>query len=504
MIFFLCPQCGVNLKVKESRAGRECPCPKCNAQIRVPVGNAVAEAVARKPGSHPGTQPATKSEKPARPSSIRLRPGTASPTAETATPRAAETNATETYPFLAPAQGPDELGRLGPYVVRKVLGIGAMGVVFQAEDSRLKRQVALKVMRPSLASIDEYHRRFTREARLAAAIEHDNLVPIYEVGTDGAVPYLAMKLLLGETLEDRLNRIRTGMSPTESLRVAREIAEGLAVAHERSLIHRDIKPANIWLEAGRDRVKILDFGLARGTGEDGQFTRAGAVIGTPAYMSPEQAKAEDVDARCDLFSLGAVLYRTATGEQPFAGKDTLTMLAAVTGKTPIAPHKVNPALPQAFSELIMRLLAKDRNKRPQTAREIVTVIEDIERTRSAVPIPTPVDSTPADRGPAVAAVPPAAAAPTVPSAPVQAVPAAVPAEGDADLKQLRKRLLWFQTLAVSGVAVAILTIGLVFGLNRSDTAAAPPARQQKVEDELPTVLRDPGAGGRVSRDSRNR
>jgi serine/threonine protein kinase len=467
----------------------------------------VAEAVARKPGSDPGIQAVTRSEKPARPSSVRAKPGV-SPTAETATPRAAETNATETYPFLAPAQGPDELGRLGPYVVRKVLGIGAMGVVFQAEDSRLKRHVALKVMRPSLASIEEYHRRFTREARLAAAIEHDNLVPIYEVGTDGAVPYLAMKLLLGETLEDRLNKTRTGLSPTESLRVAREIADGLAVAHERSLIHRDIKPANIWLEAGRDRVKILDFGLARGTGEDGQFTRAGAVIGTPAYMSPEQAKAEDVVARCDLFSLGAVIYRTATGEQPFAGKDTLTMLAAVTGKTPTAPHKVNPALPQAFSELIMRLLAKDRNKRPQTAREVVTAIEDIERTRSAVPIPTPVDSTPVDRGPAVeaaaaaAAVPPATAAPTVPSVPVPAVAAAAPAE--ADLTQLRKRLLWFQTLAVSGVAVAVITIALVFGLNRSDTAAAPPPRQQKVEDELPTVLRDPGAGGGVSRTVRNR
>ena len=468
------------------------------------AGAVEARAVARKPGSYPGAG----SERPPQPPPARPGPGAASPTAATATPHAAETNTTETYPFLAPAQGPDELGRLGPYVVRKVLGIGAMGVVFQAEDSRLKRPVALKVMRPSLATIDEYHRRFTREARLAAALEHDHLVPIYEVGTDCGIPYLAMKLLQGETLEDRLNRVRGGLSPAESLRVAREIAEGLHVAHERGLIHRDIKPANIWLEAGRDRVKILDFGLARGTGEDGQFTRAGAVIGTPAYMSPEQAKADDVDARCDLFSLGAVLYRTATGDMPFAGKDTLTMLAAVTSRTPPAPHKVNPALPPAFSELIMRLLAKDPARRTQTAREVVTTIEDIERAAAAPP--AAVETAAADTRPTVVADPSVADAVTSTAGPARAVrDGAGAAEADLDVKKLRTRLLWFQGLAASAVALAILMIGLVLGLGRSDTSATPPAGRPGITDELPadelpTVLRDPGGTRGVSRGSKNR
>src|SRR5206468_5716282 len=129
--------------------------------------------------------------------------------------------------------------------------------------------------------------------------------------------------LLGETLEDRLKRTGGKLVLPEVLRMGREIAEGLDAAHTRGLIHRDIKPANVWLETGRDRVKIVDFGLARGTGEDAHFTQAGAVIGTPAYMAPEQANGEEVDGRCDLFSLGAVLYRTGTSTLPFGGKDTL-------------------------------------------------------------------------------------------------------------------------------------------------------------------------------------
>jgi hypothetical protein len=254
-----------------------------------------------------------------------------------------------------------------------------MGVVFEAEDPYLKRPVALKVMKPSLAAFAEYHKRFIREAQLAAAIDHDHIVTIYQVADDGGVPYLAMKLLQGETLEDRLGRVPGGLEPPEVMRMGREVAEGLDAAHGRGLVHRDIKPANIWLEAGRDRVKILDFGLACGTGDDGRFTQAGAVIGTPAYMSPEQANAADIDARCDLFSLGAVLYRASTGEMPFGGKDTLSVLSALASKTPPAPHTIVSQLPREFSDLVMRLLAKDRNKRPQTAREVVTAIEVIER-----------------------------------------------------------------------------------------------------------------------------
>jgi serine/threonine protein kinase len=287
------------------------------------------------------------------------------------------------YPFLAPPQDLDELGRLGPYRVLKVLGAGAMGVVFQAEDPHLRRLVALKVMRPSLAASAEFHQRFLREARLAAAIEHEHIVTVYQVGEDRGVPFLAMQLLHGMTLEDRLARAGGRLPLPEVMRVGREIAEGLAAAHAGGLVHRDIKPANVWLEEGRGRVRIVDFGLARGTEPDAQFSQAGTVIGTPAYMAPEQATAAAVDARCDLFSLGAVLYRAATGKSPFGDGDTLSILSALATRTPAPPHKIVSSLPRMFSGLVMRLLAKDPADRPQSAREVVEAIEALERGEAA-------------------------------------------------------------------------------------------------------------------------
>jgi serine/threonine protein kinase len=279
-----------------------------------------------------------------------------------------------------------------------------MGVVFRAEDPQLKRPVALKVMKPSLAAFPDFHRRFLREAQLAAALDHEHVVTVYQVGEDGGVPYLTMKLLEGETLEDRLNRSGGRLPLPEVLRVGREVAEGLDAAHARGLVHRDVKPANVWLEAGRDRVKILDFGLARGTGEDAQFTQMGAVIGTPAYMAPEQANGEEVDGRCDLFGLGAVLYRACTGELPFGGKDTLSVLRALATTTPPPPHQLNPSLPWAFSDLVMRLLAKDRADRPQSAREVVEALAAIERGDVAEPPPDVLEELPPDPAPEAAKV----------------------------------------------------------------------------------------------------
>ena len=355
MIAFGCPHCGAQLQVKESLAGKTGPCPSCSRSVQAPAPGRKSDA---RTSSQP-TVPVSAAQETATSSAPRNPPGE--------------------YSFLAPPQGPDELGRLGNYLVCKVLGVGAMGVVFEAQDAQLKRLVALKVMKPSLAAMADFHRRFLREAQLAAAIEHDHIVTIYQVGEDRGIPFIAMRLLQGETLEERLNKSGHRLPMPEVLRIGREIAEGLEAAHVRGLVHRDIKPANIWLEKGRDKVKIVDFGLACGTREDGRLTTAGAVIGTPAYMAPEQANAEEVDGRCDLFSLGSVLYRACTGELPFGGKDTLSILAALATKTPPQPHKLVPAVPPAFSNLVMRLLAKDRDERPQTAREVVEAIEAIER-----------------------------------------------------------------------------------------------------------------------------
>src|SRR5262249_27717391 len=155
--------------------------------------------------------------------------------------------------------------------------------------------------------------RFLREARAVAALKHHHIVTIYQVGEDRGVPFLAMEFLEGEPLDARLQR-ETRLAVPEVLRIGREIAEGLAAAHERGLIHRGIKPANVWLEGEKGVAKLLDFGLARSAGDGTQLTTAGAIVGTPAYMAPEQATGGGVDARCDLFSLGCVLYRLCTGE----------------------------------------------------------------------------------------------------------------------------------------------------------------------------------------------
>jgi serine/threonine protein kinase len=509
MIAFSCPHCGVQLQVKENLAGIARPCPNCSRVVRAPGGTA---------SSRPGLQTNQRvvRENTGR-SSGHPTLGTSSATEDTAPP-VVERSDTRPYPFLAPPQGVDELGRLGTYVVRKVLGVGAMGVVFQAEDPQLKRPVALKVMKPSLAAFAEYHRRFLREAQLAAAIEHDHIVTIYQVGEDGGVPYLAMKLLQGETLEDRLSQIPGGLALSEVLRIGREVAEGLEAAHERSLVHRDIKPANIWLEAGRDRVKIVDFGLACGTGEDGRFTQAGAVIGTPAYMSPEQANAEDVDARCDLFSLGAVLYRACTGEMPFGGKDTLSVLSALASRMPPAPHTIIPSLPRAFSDLVMRLLQKDRTKRPQAAREVVKAIDDIERNlakAAAAPPPRPKEDIPvakvlpsAPQAPRTAVVQDVPVARVLEREAVTTAPAAsangVRQKGsDSDVQRKganrnrssnRKkkasksepdlaRIVLFTSLALLGVALMVLVLGILTRTNVASPAPVAPGN-------APTQLND--------------
>jgi len=286
----------------------------------------------------------------------------------------------ESYDFLSPPQSPGELGRLEHYRVLKLLGKGGMGMVFMAEDTLLHRTVALKVMLPSMAKKAIAKDRFIREARATAKIEHDHIVTIYQVSReDSAVPYLAMQFLRGMTLEDWLKAGKTFNIP-QIMRIGKEIAKGLAAAHAQHLIHRDIKPSNVWLDAAnKGRVKILDFGLARPIHEETHLTQEGMILGSPAYMSPEQARGQDVDERCDLFSLGCVMYRLCAGKLPFAGKDAMSMLLAITSEEPAALTKLNSELQKALAELIHKLLAKDPKDRPASAKEVVQTIQGIER-----------------------------------------------------------------------------------------------------------------------------
>jgi WD40 repeat protein/serine/threonine protein kinase len=319
-------------------------------------------------------------------------PPPASPGATTSGPAAPPVDAVqEVYDFLSPPQGAGEIGRLSHYRILKVLGVGGMGMVFLAEDLLLKRLVALKAMKPAVAGRASYRQRFLREAQLAAAFTHDYIVTIHQVGEDNGVPFLVMPFLQGETLEQRQQREHL-LSPAEVLRIAREIAQGLAAAHEHGLMHRDIKPGNIWLEGDRGRVKILDFGLAREVEANVQFTHAGTIVGTPAYMAPEQARGEALDVRADLFSLGAVLYGLCTGDRPFKGLTAAATLLAVQQDSPLPPRQLNAKVPSALSDLVMHLLAKERTQRPPSAQAVVEALKQIERGVSSGPalLPPPV------------------------------------------------------------------------------------------------------------------
>ncbi len=289
--------------------------------------------------------------------------------------------------FLAPAQQADELGRLGAYRILRKLGAGGMGLVFLAEDTLLRRRVALKTMLPQVAASPEARERFLREARAAASIEHEHIVAIHHVGEDNHVAYLAMPLLRGESLESRLGR--AGRLPVaEALRIAAEMAEGLAAAHAGGMIHRDIKPGNVWLEGEQSKVKLLDFGLVRSQADPSRLTQEGGLVGTPAYMAPEQAQGAAVDGRADLFSLGCVLYQMLTGRRPFQGKDPVTVLWSLAMDRPPAPQALNPEVPGAVSELTLRLLSKDPAGRPASARDVVEQIAALQR-QLASPKPPP-------------------------------------------------------------------------------------------------------------------
>jgi Tol biopolymer transport system component len=279
--------------------------------------------------------------------------------------------------FLAPPNAPGELGWLAHYRVLKQLGRGGMGLVFLAEDTLLGRKVALKVMQPALAADPANRDRFLREARAAAALTHDHVVTLYQVGEERGAPFLSMQLLQGESLSDYMKSGKR-LTFAHICRIGREAAAGLGAAHARGLVHRDIKPANLWLETPKGRVKILDFGLARQS-SDAHLTTSGAVLGTPAYMSPEQARALPLDGRSDLWSLGVILYRLCTGRLPFDGANMIAILTAIALDEPPSPAQVNPEVPPPLAELVMQLLAKDRDKRPATAQEVADRLQKIER-----------------------------------------------------------------------------------------------------------------------------
>ena len=342
----------------------------------------------------------------------------------------------------------------GPYRIVDKIGAGGMGVVYRALDTRLEREVALKLVSDSFLASEPgaasptpasptpagtphsraqlSHGRFLREARAAATLNHPNICAIHDVGEQDGRPYLVMELLHGQTL--KLFLTHHSLTATEVLTFGQQAASALAAAHAKGIVHRDIKPANLFVvDSGRDRkqLKILDFGLAKkqgleaspdsryfspsndadtATGGATDLTIPGSTVGTAAYMSPEQAKGDPLDARTDLFSLGSVLYEMATGQPAFGGRSTAEVFAALLMRDPPAVSSINPAMPSALDPIIGKLLAKDRGQRYASAEDLLADLEAVQGSSSSSASSPTVKPASASSIPAAPASLPVAAA----------------------------------------------------------------------------------------------
>lgn len=297
-----------------------------------------------------------------------------------------EVNIQPQTPVSEETSGQAEFKQVGPYRIVKVIGFGGVGTVYEALDSLLNRPVALKVLNKKWLDDDVVKERFLREARLCTMIKSPHVPLMHTVGEENGVPYLAMELLAGFTLDDLMKTSHV-FTTVQIIRLGREMAKGMAAAHAMKLVHRDIKPSNIWLETMPDpsggerkmfRVKILDFGMARLQEQTQGLTRHGVIVGTPLYMSPEQATGGKIDARTDIFSLGVVLYRLCTGRLPFGGETVTDVISNIATQTPIAPRELNKRIPTKLSKLIMRMMNKAPHDRPPDAMNVSRLLEIIE------------------------------------------------------------------------------------------------------------------------------
>ncbi len=299
--------------------------------------------------------------------------------------------------LLSPPKHPEMLGRLGRYDIERLIGSGGMSVVFKAYDTELNRPVAVKVLAPYLAESGSARQRFAREARAAAAIVDDHVVPILDVQSDGdEVPFLVMQYVHGGSLQQRIDRDGP-LGVAEILRIGMQTAKGLAAAHWQGLIHRDVKPSNILLDEGVERALLTDFGLARAE-NDACLTRSGIHPGTPHYMSPEQVRGESIDARSDLFGLGCTLYALSTGHPPFRADTSYAVMRRITDESPRPIRETNADVPAWLDAIVAKLLSKSRCERFDSADEVAELLRDClahVQHPTTVPLPESLKQKPA-------------------------------------------------------------------------------------------------------------
>jgi serine/threonine-protein kinase len=270
------------------------------------------------------------------------------------------------------------IGRdVGHCRIQRKLGQGGMGAVYLAHHTGLNKSVAIKVLPPGSAGNPDFIARFLREARLAARLEHPNVVQVFDVGEEGGLYYISMQYVEGRSLEAILKE-RKKFSVPEAVAIAKRVAVALAAAHKMGIVHRDIKPANILLS--KDGViKVADFGLAKDKESNASISETGQIVGTPYYMSPEQAQGETLDARSDLYSLGATLYHMVTGQRAFEGHTPLSIVIKHVSQEPVPPREVDPSIPENVCAVIARLMKKRPAERYASAEELIRDLDALKQ-----------------------------------------------------------------------------------------------------------------------------
>jgi eukaryotic-like serine/threonine-protein kinase len=265
----------------------------------------------------------------------------------------------------------------GRYRIVKELGKGSMGVVYQAHDPQIDRSVALKVLRPDRVTSETFRHRFLKEARAVGRLSHPNIVVVYDIGEDHGTVYISMEFLEGKPLSELVQQEQ--FTEAEALEVGIQVADALDYAHRRGIVHRDIKPSNIIIQPD-GQVKITDFGIAHiDDPEATTQTQAGEILGTPAYMSPEQVLGQQVDGRSDLFSLGVILYELSVGHRPFRGETLATIFRAITNEDPVEPVRERSSVSSALSQAIMKCLAKGPEQRFPSGKDLTEALKTCRR-----------------------------------------------------------------------------------------------------------------------------